>query len=771
MNPGPGGADGSDGSGAAARRRRQPAGRALEALARRAGVSVSYVDQAGERRRVDDEALLGVLRALGEPIERQEDAPALLAERERSAGAGSGGAASLPALVVAWGGELAPIPLAGSRASRPRANASAAAAELVLDPLSYGPERAWDTGHARLARAGESRAGEARAGEVRAGEIHAGTRNGGPVLEATGPLPYGVHELRVALAGENRLVRVLSAPRHAGAREDYRRGGWGVFAPAYSIRDERRRPAGDLTSLRRLAEAMSRRGAGILATLPLLAELSAADGRAPGQSPYAPLSRMWWNEAYLDPARLPELAGVELPAELGGAAGRRRRAGRSGARPARADERFADLAAVGAALRPLLETAAGRVEASGGPRRTAFRRFVRERPDVIRYARFRAAIEAHGTDRSRWPAAWRAGRIPARAVPEQAVLRHTYAQWAMDDQLAGDATALQERGCGYLLDLPVGCAPTGYDPWAFPDAFATGASVGAPPDTFFSEGQDWGFPPPHPEGDRNAGYPMLRACLAQGLAHAAALRIDHVLGWSRLWWVPKGMPAGCGAYVHSRLDELLALACLESNRLHARLIGEDLGTVEPTLQRALRAHDIAGMRVAVFDLDAAPARPLEPPASVVAYVDTHDTATLAGYLGGEEIELRRSLGLLDDGAARRAGRERAAARRTIEARLRSEGLLRRGRGHAGELEILAALLEELGHSPAELVIVNLEDLWVETDPHNVPGTTSEHTNFARRFALSLAEIEADGDLLAVLERLDTARKEGSTTGGARRRRA
>jgi 4-alpha-glucanotransferase len=180
--------------------------------------------------------------------------------------------------------------------------------------------------------------------------------------------------------------------------------------------------------------------------------------------------------------------------------------------------------------------------------------------------------------------------------------------------------------------------------------------------------------------------------------------------------------------------------------------------VEPALKRALRAHDVAGMRVAVFDLDAVPSKPLAPPASTVAYVDTHDTATFAGFLGGEEIDLRQSLGLLDPPAAGAARSRRAATRRAIEARLRQSGALPRGDG-ARTVSILAALLEELGRSDAELVIVNLEDLWGETDPHNVPGTTLEHANFARRLEPSIEDLSADADLLAVLERLDRARLE------------
>lgn len=740
--------------------------RALENLARRCGVAVSYLDQAGDRRRAAPETLLAVLGALGEHLEDPGATPGTLAEVEaRGRGAGRDGGPAvgrrLPAMVIAWEGRtgaIGPIP-----ATAGRQRGGAAGAELVLDPEAMAPPSL--SGEERPRRhsatggsGGRRSGGDAAGGEVVAPRVSllAGERGLEAVID--GVLPYGMHELRIELGGDQHLVRVLAAPRRAGAPPGYRPGGWGVFAPAYSIADERQRPAGDLTTLRRLGELMAQQGATVVATLPLLAELASIDGASPGQSPYSPLSRMWWNEAYLDLARLPELAGVALPAELAGAVRLR-----SGASPA-----LADLASIAGAGRPLLAQGAARLEAGGGPRRTAFRRFVRARPDVMRYARYRAAIELHGADRSRWPAAWRRGRIPANAVPEDVVARHSYAQWAMDDQLAADAALLAERGCGYMLDLPIGCRSDGYDPWAFPDAFATGASVGAPPDTFFPEGQNWGFPPPHPEGDRRAGYPMLRACLGHSLAHAAALRIDHVLGWSRLWWVPRGMPASAGAYVHYRLDELLAVACLESHRHASRMIGEDLGTVEPALQRALRAHDVAGMRVAVFDLDAAPEQPLDPPTSSVAYVDTHDTATFAGFLDGHEVDLRESLGLLETTEARQLRARRSSIRRTLEARLRLAGALptRHGRQPAAALSVLAGVLEELGRSAAELVIVNIEDLWGETDPHNVPGTSSQHANFARRFERTLEDIEGDGDLLAMLGRLDAARKERLGASGA-----
>ncbi|HTX00651.1 MAG TPA: 4-alpha-glucanotransferase, partial [Acidimicrobiales bacterium] len=452
---------------------------ALEQLARRCGVAVSYVDQAGERRRCSPEALLGVLGALGEPVATLADVPAALAAREASGAPVAGGAdghgragnpspgLGLPPVVIAWDGVLAALPLP-ERAG----GAGGAASDGRRSPTTHR--------HPNGARVGRSE-GRPRAtieldplcaAERPAPRASVVSSAGTPAIVLDGPLPYGIHQLELDEGGGScQVLRIVAAPRRAAAPAGYQRGGWGVFAPTYSLRDQRQRAAGDLTALRRLGETMAAQGASIVATLPLLAELATADGGLPGQAPYAPLSRMWWNEAYLDLDRLPELAGGPAPAGLDGA----RLAGagldgtgldgaQRGRRAGAGDVETADLASIASRARPLLQEGAERLEAAGGRRRAELHRYLRQQPDVRRYASFRAAIELYGADRARWPAAWRAGRISPRGLPAAPVLRHCYAQWAMDRQLGEDAAALRQRGCGYLLDLPIGCRPDGYDP-------------------------------------------------------------------------------------------------------------------------------------------------------------------------------------------------------------------------------------------------------------------------------------------------------------------
>ncbi len=681
----------------------------LRRLAARHGVEASYEDAWGSVREVSDETLVAVLGALGVPVLSSAEAAGVLGG-EATASAGS---LSPPPVVVAWDGQLPPVPIGPAAASR------AVALALALEDGS-------------------------EANDLLGIEV----RDGSATAVAAGALPFGVHQLAVASppgglgragATESEApeeITVISAPSRppaVGPRD------WGLFAPAYGLFGDGLEPA-SFTALERLGVLAGRRGAAYVATLPLLAEPSRTDDPAGRPAPYGPLSRMWWNEGYLDPARDPELAGL---------------AGRPGVL---SDRGGVDVGARAAGLRAALAAALGRLEERGGERLGRYERFLADRPDVLAYARFRAARELEGGDWSRWPVSWRHGLFDERALPAEAVAAHLYAQFACDEQVAAVAGSLGESGSGLLFDLPVGCRPDGFDTWAFPGSFATGASIGAPPDGFFRTGQDWGFRPLHPEGERRSGYEVTRGALAHLLRHAAACRLDHAMGLARLWWIPAGAEPGEGAYVRYRLEETLAVSCLEAWRNGAALVGEDLGTVEASLTDALAAHGVAGTHVAVFDLESEAAHPMEPlsprPGSA-AYVDTHDTATFAGWFTGADLALRRRLGLLGDDLGPLTGRRRDA-RMTLVDRLVTSDLLQEAEADE-PAAVHEALVGELAGSPAGLVIVNLEDCWGELDPQNVPGRT-DHANFCRPLARSLEEIEADARVESTLRRVDRTRR-------------
>ncbi|MDV9192262.1 4-alpha-glucanotransferase, partial [Streptomyces sp. SR27] len=286
---------------------------------------------------------------------------------------------------------------------------------------------------------------------------------------------------------------------------------------------------------------------------------------------------------------------------------------------------------------------------------------------------------------------------------------------------------------GIVHDLAVGVHPEGSDVWARQDAFAAGMSVGAPPDAFNARGQDWGLPPWRPDALAAAGYAPYRGLLRELLRHAGALRIDHVMGLFRLWWVPEGREPTEGTYVRYDAEAMLAVLVLEAHRAGALVIGEDLGTVEPGVREALAGRGVFGTSVLWFERDwEGTGRPLPQDAwraACVATATTHDLPPTAARLSGDHVTLRHRLGLL----AGDLGRERAAdAAETAEwlGLFERLGLLPEGPGGPGddEAEIRAVHRFLLG-TPARMVGVWLPDTVGDRRPQNLPGTWDEYPNW------------------------------------------
>jgi 4-alpha-glucanotransferase len=520
-------------------------------------------------------------------------------------------------------------------------------------------------------------------------------------------------------AADGATTTILAAPRRL-PRPTARR--WGVFAPVSGLHDDSGRA--DLGCLDRLAAWAGRAGAAVVGTLPLLATFLDEPCEP---SPYVPVSRRWWNELYVDLAAVPELAGQPRPEAVG--------------------TTHLDHRATMAARRRALESAATRVR---GARQRAVQRFEADHPEVQAYARFRATVELHGTDPHQWP---ERARHQQTVVDEARERYHRYVQFLLDEQLRGIGNAMRARGQSLYLDLPVGTHPAGFDVFRAPDAFARGATTGAPPDRFFAAGQNWGFRPPHPVGARTHGYRDLRQAVARHLEVADVLRLDHVMGLERLWWVPDGADAADGAYVRYPMEELFAVLSVEATKASAAIVGEDLGTVSPTVKRALARHRIAGMYVGQFevDVDATPAV-ATPPRRCVASLDTHDTATFAGFWTGTDVDHLAATGVLGADDARTLRAERAGQRVALAAALlgHPDGG-DPGTTMATQRAVLRAWLAALASGPAELVLVTLEDLWLEPDPQNVPGTTdAQHRNWSRFLARPLEVLDRDADVTGAL---------------------
>jgi 4-alpha-glucanotransferase len=312
-------------------------------------------------------------------------------------------------------------------------------------------------------------------------------------------------------------------------------------------------------------------------------------------------------------------------------------------------------------------------------------------------------------------------------------------------------------GGGLYLDFPLGVHPDGYDVWRHRDAFALEVSGGAPPDTFFTRGQDWGFPPLHPEGLRATEYRYYIDALRHHLKHAAFLRIDHVMGLHRMFWVPRGLGPAEGTYVHSHPEELYAILSLESERYRTRVIGENLGTVPPYVNTAMERHGVRGMYVGQFVVNPDPERALEDPApGVVASLNTHDTPTFAAFWKGLDIDDRKELGLLDEDQSRQEHEHRARLRHALSAWLKNRGFL------SPEFEdpksVLDAWLAYLAAGPAELVLVTLEDLFLEERPQNTPGTWRERPNWSRLMRHAFEDYCNEENVLYTFKTIDSRRK-------------
>jgi 4-alpha-glucanotransferase len=535
---------------------------------------------------------------------------------------------------------------------------------------------------------------------------------------------------------------LISAPRRAWRPEGAPRT-WGLFAPLYALHSARSWGAGDFQDLEDLAMWAGEQGCRTVATLPLL---PAFLDRPPEPSPYAPISRLAWNEFYLDVTRVPEFAGCSAPwaREV---------------QALRATESV-DYRRVMRVKRAALQIMSDSLFAGSNARRRSLEQFVRERRHVQDYARFRAAGERYGTDWRQWPQPLRDGRVRPNDVELRAVRYHLYVQWLADEQMHALCEHVRRGGVGLCLDLPLGVHPDGYDCWRYRDAFALGATTGAPPDPFFTRGQNWGFPPPHPQALRRQQYEYVIAYLRHHMRHAAALRIDHVMGLHRLYWIPQGFEARDGVYARYPADELYAILCLESHRHRTLIVGENLGTVPAFVNRQLGRHGIQKLFVAQFQI-AADARHALPkvPRNCVASLNTHDLPMFAGFWGGRDIDDRFALGLLDARMRQQERRTRGALKITLAGFLRKRGLL------AGDgcdvQQVLAALLRFLGGSAARLVLVNIEDLWGELRPQNTPGTHRERPNWTRKARYALEDMPQMRAVTQTLEALDAARRRPS----------
>ncbi|WP_159661883.1 4-alpha-glucanotransferase [Streptomyces mexicanus] len=463
----------------------------------------------------------------------------------------------------------------------------------------------------------------------------------------------------------------------------------------------------------------------------------ACDGGNPaGPSPYRPSSRRFPDPVHLRIEDVPEFPYADRPARLQDL---RERAGRLRAAVLH-EGALIDRDAVWDLKRQALEEVA-RVPLGPG-RRAAYADFLARHGQALEdHATWCALAEVHGPDWSRWPEGLKdprsAATARARADLRDRVDLHSRLAWLTDEQLTAAQRTAREAGMplGIVHDLAVGVHPGGADAWAQQDHFAAGMSTGAPPDAFNARGQDWGLPPWRPDRLAASGYAPFRHLLRALFRYAGALRIDHVMGLFRLWWVPQGRPPTEGTYVRYDAEAMLAILVLEASRARAVVIGEDLGTVEPGVRETLDRRGVLGTSVLWFERDwDGDGRPLPPErwrADCLATATTHDLPPTAARLTGEHVTLRHRLGLL----TRPLEQERAeAAADTAEwlTLLTGLGLLHGpgdGRRAVSEEAEIQAVHRFLLRTPARMVGLWLPDAVGDRRPQNLPGTWDQYPNW------------------------------------------
>lgn len=578
-------------------------------------------------------------------------------------------------------------------------------------------------------------------------------------------LPAGYYRLRVDGMGHAQQpdTLVVCAPQQCYRPPATRDGGrvWGPAVQLYAVRSRSNWGIGDFGDLLQLVQQMAAQGADIIGLNPLHALFPHNPAHA---SPYSPSSRRQVNVLYIDVPAVAEFAHC----------------GRARQRVAAPDfqQQLAQLRAstlvdypgVAAAKLEILELLfahfsehhLGADGAAADDHGQAFVDFAAHGGQALhRHSLFEAIqVHLHATDASvwgwpAWPLHWHdpdGATVQAFAREHAERIRfHQYLQWLATQQLerAHMACTSLGMGVGLYLDLAVSVDRGGSDSWSDQACFGNNASVGAPPDEFNPNGQGWGLPPLRPDRLRQHHYQLFIETLRSAMRNAGALRIDHVMGLMRLFWIPAGLSARDGAYVHYAVDEMLAIVALESQRNHCMVIGEDLGTVANTMREALLRHDILSYRLLYFERqdDGRFTPPAQYPGAALAAISTHDLATLAGWWAGHDLQLRVRLGLYPhENLFEKQLIDRALERSRLLLALRQADLLSTqavadaAASTALPTEVMQAVHVYLAAAPSAVLMVQLEDALSVTDQINMPSTVDAHPNWRRKLPIDLASL-------------------------------
>jgi 4-alpha-glucanotransferase len=575
-------------------------------------------------------------------------------------------------------------------------------------------------------------------------------------------LPIGYHEVEVRLGSRRQLTRLIVAPTRAYAHPALANGGKaaGIALALYGVRSAQNWGCGDLRDLRAIVDWASQDTA---ASFIALNPLHAIYNRRPyNTSPYLPECIFYPNYLYLDVERIEDFRNSARAKCLWSQPETQHQL------EALRNAEFVEYEQVSAWKLRFLKLAFLeflREYRTGSERAQQFRRFLKDEGDLLeRFATFCALDEylhARNPDLWTWPDWPAAYRDPDSAETGafrkkhwRRVLFYSYVQWQLSEQLGAAQAYTREKGLsiGLYHDLALATDRFGADLWAQRPFFVSGCRVGSPPDDFSPKGQDWGFPPPCSEEHREDGYRLFTESIRKNCRHGGALRIDHVMRFFRLFWIPEGVDATQGAYVRENYEDLIRILALESVRQKVIIIGEDLGTVEPFVRETLDRFGILSYRLFYFEK-----RPegefktfREYPERALVSSTTHDLPTLAGFWTGEDIEARRRAGMFpDDATYRRQVEERGTEKQKMLDLLHSLDLLPayvpRSADRLPEItgELHNAVIGFLARTPSQLLAVNQEDLTKEIAQQNLPATTWQYPNWSRKMKYTLEQLRTE----------------------------
>jgi 4-alpha-glucanotransferase len=546
-------------------------------------------------------------------------------------------------------------------------------------------------------------------------------------------VPLGYHSVEFGATG--RRMTLIVVPKRCHLPSALRIAAWTL--QLYAARSRRSWGIGDLTDLASFGTWARERGAGMLLVNPLHAATPTLPQKA---SPYSPTTRRFFNPLYL---RIEDVPGARTLQHLESYVQEGKQLNR-----APLIERDAIFRLKMRALEALFSRFTGdeRFDAYLGAAGTSLRE----------YAVYSVLVQAFGACWRKWPMRYRNPRSPDvrrfAAKHHQSVRFHAWVQWLLDMQLQRASRELP-----VMQDLPIGIDPDGADAWAWQDVLAAGITVGAPPDEFNTQGQNWGLPPFIPARLRQVAYRPFIETIRATLRHAGGLRIDHVMGLFRLFWIPEGMPASAGAYVRNAARDLIGIVALESQRARAVIVGEDLGTIDENAREQLMTAGILSYRLLWFEKN----DPATYPRHALAAVTTHDLPTVAGLWSGSDLEAQRALNLNPNEEGTREIAERLAK-------------LTRSNRRTPLPEVVRRTYVALSRAPSAIIAATLEDAAVTDKRPNMPSTTTEWPNWSQPLpepleALCRSELTAAIAKALAARRIQRVRETAAERSGHRRK--